>query len=248
MGKQEKSSHKKGPGSGNGCEHKPEKPRVPSLPTGQYRPNIIMELALGLGIFYRNPDLFPELDATNGSKRQMRSERREACWMLSVALFYYCDAGTRTVAIPMDDGTLLARSMLFFAFIGGLSIRRAWRAFKNLLASKFFYREGGLIKVSLNYIRRLEDLTSRKVQMALEFQAKKNAAKRRRQGKPPVDEKKIERDKESARIAATREMKETPEERVKRMATGREQMGLIMGLLRGGRASPGQDPATALCS
>jgi hypothetical protein len=233
MEQQEKRSYK---GTGNRCGHKPEKPRLPPLPTGQYRPNPIMELAMGLIPFAHNADFFPEIDATNGSKRHMRSELREACLMLAAALFYYYDSVSRAVAIPTNDGTLVVKSMAFFALMAGLRIRRAWRAFKSLLGSKFFYREGDLIKVSLNYIRRLEDLTGKKVLMALEALAKKNIKKRRKEGKPPIDGQKIKRDRESAAIAAAKETNnETPEERARRIEAGREQLQL----LRGSRAFPG---------
>jgi hypothetical protein len=179
---QQKQSYR---GTGNRCGHKPEKPRIPSLPTGQYRPNPIIELAMGLIPFAHNADFFPEIDNTNGSKRHMRSELGEACLMLAAALFYYYDSVSRAVAIPTNDGTLVVKSMAFFALIAGLEIRRAWRAFKSLLGSKFFYREGKLIKVSLNYFRRLEDLTGKKVLMALEALAKKISRSAVKRASPP---------------------------------------------------------------
>ncbi|MCB1794468.1 MAG: hypothetical protein KDJ70_08600, partial [Candidatus Competibacteraceae bacterium] len=82
----------------------------------------------------------PSLNAANGSPRQQRSERREACLDLLGALVHYLDLATLRVGIPQADGTLQGLSLAFLAEKAGLGRRRAERACRDL-------RRAGLVTV-----------------------------------------------------------------------------------------------------
>lgn len=54
--------------------------------------------------FYKSPFRVPELNGANGSDRQMRSERREACIVVMAAILRYTDIVSLRVGIPTKTG------------------------------------------------------------------------------------------------------------------------------------------------
>jgi hypothetical protein len=102
--------------------------------------------------FYQNPGKIPSLaNALFGRKvaadpkgdhkpRKMRSERREACCALLGAIAHYCDLPTLCLSVPQPDGTMLPLRMDTLAERAGLTMRRAERAMRDIVA-------GGLVGV-----------------------------------------------------------------------------------------------------
>jgi len=66
---------------GNFCGHSPDSPRLelPVASTLKARPRVLARLQEEIRQYYRSPSRLPSLNAANKSKRQQRSERREAC-------------------------------------------------------------------------------------------------------------------------------------------------------------------------
>jgi len=85
--------------------------------------------------YYDNPrQIIPSLDLANGSERQQRSERREACLLLLMALLKYTDLASLRVGIPTQDGFL----SLTVDYIGkqtGMTLKRVERALADLKAA-----------------------------------------------------------------------------------------------------------------
>lgn len=54
--------------------------------------------------YYRNPERIPRLNGINGSKRQQRSERREACIVVLAAIAKYTDLVSMRTGIPTKNG------------------------------------------------------------------------------------------------------------------------------------------------
>jgi hypothetical protein len=90
--------------------------------------------------YFADPAVFPSLNAANGSARQQRSERREACLALLGALVHYLDLATLRVGIPQPDGSFRGLTLAFLAERAGLGLRRAERACRDL-------RKAGLVEV-----------------------------------------------------------------------------------------------------
>jgi len=85
--------------------------------------------------YYDNPrQIIPSLDLANGSERQQRSERREACLLLLMALLKYTDLASLRVGVPTQDGFL----SLTVDYIGkqtGMAPKRVERALADLKAA-----------------------------------------------------------------------------------------------------------------
>lgn len=122
--------------TGNKCGHSPDKPR-------QFRPPKDHRLSPGFinkGIkqfsnYNQNPRLFPTLNAANGSKRQQRSERREAICQLFGAMFHYYDLTTGIIGVPSADGDMKGLTMEFLAEKAEITLRRAERAMHDFKAA-----------------------------------------------------------------------------------------------------------------
>ena len=127
--------------AGNRCGHDPAAPRwFEPPPQHAARPKILLQLQERVRAYFDDPTVLPSLNAANGSPRQQRSERREACLDLLGALVHYLDLATLRVGIPQADGTVQGLSLAFLAEKAGLGRRRAERACRDL-------RRAGLIHV-----------------------------------------------------------------------------------------------------
>ena len=127
--------------TGNRCGHDPAAPRwFEPPPQHAARPKILLQLQERVRAYFDDPTVLPSLNAANGSPRQQRSERREACLDLLGALVHYLDLATLRVGIPQADGTFQGLSLAFLAEKAGLGRRRAERACRDL-------RRAGLIHV-----------------------------------------------------------------------------------------------------
>ncbi|MCP5449744.1 MAG: replication protein RepA [Gammaproteobacteria bacterium] len=128
-------------GTGNRCGHDPATPRwFEPPPQHAARPKILLQLQERVRAYFDDPKVLPSLNAANGSPRQQRSERREACLDLLGALVHYLDLATLRVGIPQADGTLQGLSLAFLAEKAGLGRRRAERACRDL-------RRAGLVNI-----------------------------------------------------------------------------------------------------
>jgi hypothetical protein len=84
--------------------------------------------------YYRDPAAtIPSLNLANGSDRQQRSERREACLSVLGCLLHYLDLATLRVGIPQNDTSFAGISMPFIAEKSGLTLKRAERAVRDLV-------------------------------------------------------------------------------------------------------------------
>ena len=93
---------------GNDCGHDPKNPRFFKPPEKHSpRPGVLRSLVLKIREYYQNPrKTIPSLDLANGSDRQQRSERREACLALLGCIIHYTDLVTLRVGIPQPDGSM----------------------------------------------------------------------------------------------------------------------------------------------
>jgi hypothetical protein len=127
--------------SGNKCGHNPKAPRRFQPPQHHAPHPKLLEVSIILVFVYTsNPDLFPGLNAANGSTRQQRSERREACVLMLCCILHYTDIATLLVGIPQHNGSMKGLTMDYLAELTGLSLRRAERAMHDL-------KQAGFIKV-----------------------------------------------------------------------------------------------------
>lgn len=104
------------------------------------RPAVLTELQKRIKEYYFDPRRLPTLNAANGSARDQRSERREACLSLLGALVHYCDLETLRVGRPAGLGEFSGIDLATLAKRAGLGLRRAERASRDLVAA-------GIIKV-----------------------------------------------------------------------------------------------------
>ena len=126
---------------GNRCGHDPTCPRWFEPPAHHApHPRIITRLEEAVRAYFADPAVLPSLNAANGSARQQRSERREACLALLGALVHYLDLVTLRVGIPQADGSFEGLTLEFLAEKAGLGLRRAERACRDL-------RKAGLVEV-----------------------------------------------------------------------------------------------------
>lgn len=137
--------------SGNKCGHQPDAPRFFAPPEKHaLRPSVLRTSIAKLCGYFSNPKLFPLLNAANGSDRQQRSERREACVLLMSCILHYMDMVTYRVAIPGENGGM-GLTMPYLATLTGLGERRAERAIRDL-------KKAGIITVH-PICKKLEDAT-----------------------------------------------------------------------------------------
>ncbi len=130
---------------GNFCGHDPANPRFVlkhPVKTGKGGiPLVISRLMERITQYYERPRmLIPTLDLANGSERQQRSERREACVCMLAALLKYTDLTSLRVGIPTADG-FKSMTVDFIAKQTGMTLKRCERAIADLKAA-------GLLTVS----------------------------------------------------------------------------------------------------
>ncbi len=122
--------------NGNNCGHSPNTPRWFEPLEKHTRPHIIKSLVDSIKGYYKEPAaLLPLLNLSNGSDRQQRSERREACVSVLGCLVHYLDLATLRVGIPQADQSFKGITMPFIAEKCSLSLRRTERAVADLVAS-----------------------------------------------------------------------------------------------------------------
>lgn len=118
---------------GNKCGHQTDAPRFFAPPEKHAkRPEILRRIQLAIQNYYRKPGTLPLLNAVNGSNRQQRSERREACIDMLGCILHYTDLITLRVAIPQANGSTAGLTMPYLANLSGLGERRAERAIHDL--------------------------------------------------------------------------------------------------------------------
>lgn len=118
---------------GNFCGHQPDAPRLALVKptTGKNRPKILTELQARVRQYYRAPRYIPSLNSANGSKRQQRSERREACLLLLSAILEYTDLASLRCGVPTSSG-FISLTLDYLVQYTGLHMRRAERAMADL--------------------------------------------------------------------------------------------------------------------
>ena len=122
--------------NGNKCGHLPTEPRWFEAPEKHTRPHIIKKLISSIQDYYKEPAAtLPFLNIANGSDRQQRSERREACISVLGCLVHYLDLATLRVGIPHADQTFQGIKMSFIAERCDLTLRRTERAVADLVKS-----------------------------------------------------------------------------------------------------------------
>nr|VFJ94015.1 MAG: hypothetical protein BECKLFY1418A_GA0070994_103618 [Candidatus Kentron sp. LFY] len=122
--------------TGNRCGHNPTAPRAFAPPAAhQSRPPILTRITERLFEYFHRPELIPSLNLANGSPRNQRSERREACILVMDALFHYLDLVKLIVGIPLKDGGVRGIPMEKIAEMTGMGLRRVERAMHDLVAA-----------------------------------------------------------------------------------------------------------------
>ncbi|MDF1583642.1 MAG: replication protein RepA [Methyloprofundus sp.] len=122
--------------NGNNCGHILNSPRWFEAPENHTRPHIIKDLINSMQSYYQEPAaLIPSLNQANGSDRQQRSERREACISVLGCLVHYLDLATMRVGIPQADQSFKGITMAFIAERCNLTLRRTERAVADLVKS-----------------------------------------------------------------------------------------------------------------
>lgn len=118
---------------GNFCGHQPDAPRLELVKptTDKRRPEILRRLQERIRQYYRSPRYIPSLNAANGSTRQQRSERREACLLLLTAILEYTDLASLRCGVPTSAG-FISLTLDYLVQYTGLHMRRAERAMADL--------------------------------------------------------------------------------------------------------------------
>ncbi len=118
---------------GNFCGHQPDAPRLELVrpTTAKTRPGILRELQGRVRQYYSAPRYIPSLNAANGSKRQQRSERREACLLLLNAILEFTDLASLRCGVPTAGG-FISLTLDYLVQYTGLNMRRAERAMADL--------------------------------------------------------------------------------------------------------------------
>ncbi|WP_164707471.1 hypothetical protein [Metapseudomonas otitidis] len=95
------------------------------------RPKILQRLQEEVRQYYRSPSRLPSLNAANRSKRQQRSERREACILLLNAILEFTDLTSLRCGVPTSTG-FQSLTLAFLARYTGMGERRMERAIADL--------------------------------------------------------------------------------------------------------------------
>jgi hypothetical protein len=123
--------------AGNRCGHDPQCPRWFEPPARhRERPGILRKLIDKARAYYTDPaGTLPSLNLANGSERQQRSERREACLAVLSVLIHYLDLVTLRVGVPQGRETFCGLTMERMAALADIGLRRAERAIADLVAA-----------------------------------------------------------------------------------------------------------------
>ncbi len=130
---------------GNFCGHDPASPRL-TLESAAKKgkggiPRVLTLCMERLKDYYYRPrKVIPSLDRANGSERQQRSERREACICLLSSLLKFTDVASLRVGIPTKNG-FVNLTVDVIAKHAGMNQKRIERALQDLKAA-------GLVTVS----------------------------------------------------------------------------------------------------
>jgi hypothetical protein len=118
---------------GNFCGHHPDAPRLELVKpsTLKNRPKILGRLQEEVQQYYRSPSRLPSLNAANRSKRQQRSERREACILVLNSILEYTDLTSLRCGVPTSSG-FQSLTFEFLAQFTGMGLRRIERAVADL--------------------------------------------------------------------------------------------------------------------
>ena len=124
---------------GNFCGHDPKAPSftlVRPIKKGRNGvPRVLTLLIERLVSYYGNPRrTIPALDLANGSERQQRSERREACIKLLAAILGRTDQVSLRVGIPTSDG-FMNYTVKYLCADTGMGLKRVSRALADLKAA-----------------------------------------------------------------------------------------------------------------
>lgn len=130
---------------GNFCGHNPESPRLtlasPARRGKGGQPRVLTLLMERITAYYAAPRrVLPSLDLANGSQRQMRSERREACVCVIAAIIKNTDLASLRVGVPTPNG-FLNFTFPWIARQCGLPLARVERAIRDL-------KRAGMLTVS----------------------------------------------------------------------------------------------------
>jgi len=130
---------------GNFCGHAPLSPRFtlarPAKTGTGGIPRVLTLCAERLQAYYYSPrTVIPSLDLANGSERQQRSERREACVLLLTALLKYTDLTSLRVGIPTQVG-FFSLTVGYIAKQTGMTLKRVERALADLKTSGLVTRK-----------------------------------------------------------------------------------------------------------
>lgn len=121
---------------GNFCGHQPENPRIALIePLKQGKgglPGVLIEAMRRCVDYYSSPWKIPSLNLANGSNRQQRSERREACLSTLWAILKFTDLVTLKVGVPTPEGGFMNLTVRYLARQTGLQQRRVERALADL--------------------------------------------------------------------------------------------------------------------
>lgn len=121
---------------GNFCGHMPENPRIAlTEPVKQGKgglPGVITEAMKRCVDYYSSPCKIPSLNLANGSNRQQRSERREACLTTLWSILKFTDLVTLKVGVPTPSGGFVNLTIRYLAKQTGLPLRRIERALADL--------------------------------------------------------------------------------------------------------------------
>lgn len=129
---------------GNFCGHDPLAPKLkldnPAKKGAGGQPRVITLLMERMTQYYFNPAKIPSLNLANGSDRQMRSERREACIVVLAALLKNMDLSSLRVGQPTKNG-FLNYTFDWLAAHTGLPLWRVDRSVRDL-------KQAGLLTIS----------------------------------------------------------------------------------------------------
>ena len=142
------------PKGGNRCGHDPANPDfdLDAFLEGRKRPPAVLVVLMQRLIqFYFNPHIIETLNKANGSLRQMRTERREACIWVLWGLLLFCELASLRVGRPTPEG-FVPYPLHVIAKWTDLPMRRIERALADLKAA-------GLIIVSTQKRKQLPDGT-----------------------------------------------------------------------------------------
>ena len=128
---------------GNFCGHNPRSPILSLAIPSANRPTFLYKVGDAFRKYYDDPTLFPTLNFAASSKRQQRSERREAVIQTMLAILEFLDIASLRIGIPTPKG-FQPLKLAVLQRRTALHPRRFERAIESL-------RAAGIIDVSKQY-------------------------------------------------------------------------------------------------